>query len=272
MFLLIRLLRLLLTRRWGWIVLGVVLVVAGVILGASSHQVSYQTINNGSFTPYVVQGGTDYLQVANTSTYYVINEADLSPHFDGKTVFTSKNNIFSIITRSDTEDVDVQLTDGTHLQGSGYQVEQIKQLDSNGQPLQTYSTSEYTQNPNGFYENNWGGGATLIVLGLLSGALAFFVPRFFKNKRQKSFSMAPAAMGTQGQAFPNQQPNPYQQPYQNPSQYPSYPQQPQYQANQPHPPYPPQPQYPSYPPQQGSYEPTQFASPNQTPPQNQSSS
>lgn len=267
MFFLIRLLRLLLSKRWGWMILGIVVMVSGVALGASSHQVTYQPITKGNFTPYVVEGGTDYLQTSDGSTFYVIKEADLSPHFDGTAVFGGGQKTFSILTRSDTEDVDVQLTDGTHLQGTGYRVERITQIDNTGQPLQTFTSAEYTQNPNGFYENNWAGGAGLIVLGLLALVLSFLAPRYLLNKRQKSLAATPVAMGNQGQAFPYQQqpnpyqqapnpyqqaPNPYQQPYQNPSQYPQYPQQ----------------QYPPYPPQPGGYEPNQLANSERFPPQN----
>ena len=251
MYLIVRLLRLLLTRRWGWMVLGVVVAGIGVALGASSHQVKYQPITNGNFTPYVVEGGTDYLQTSDGSTYYVIKESDLSPHFDGNTIFGGNQKTFAILTRSDTEDVDVQLTDGTHLLGTGYRVERIAQVDpTTGQFMQIYSTAEYTQNPNGFYENNWAGGIGLIVLGLLSVGLGLFAPRIFKNRRLKASAPAPVMMGNSGQAMPYQQgnayqqpPNPYMQPYAGPSQYPQYPQQP------------------------GTYDPTQLARPQSFPPQ-----
>ena len=252
MYLLIRLLRLLLSRRWGWMILGVVVAGIGVALGASSHQVKYQPITNGNFTPYVVEGGTDYLQASDGSTYYVIKEADLSPHFDGNTVFGGGQKTFAILTRSDTENVDVQLTDGTHLLGTGYRVERIAQADpTTGQFMQTYSTAEYTQNPSGFYENDWAGGIGLIALGLLSFGLGLFAPRIFKNRRQKASAPAPVMVGNQGQAMPYQQtPNSYMQPYAGPSQYPQY-----------------QQQYPSYPQQPGGYDPTQLAGSERIPPQ-----
>jgi hypothetical protein len=258
MYLLIRLLSLFLSRRWGWMVLGVVVAGIGVVLGASSHQVKYQPITNGNFTPYVVEGGTDYLQASDGSTYYVIKESDLSPHFDGNTVFGGSQKTFAILTRSDTESVDVQLTDGTHLQGTGYRVERIAQVDpTTGQYMQIYSTAEYTQNPNGFYENDWLGGIGLIALGLLSFALGLFAPRIFRNRRQQASAPAPVMMGNQGQPMPYQQanayqqaPNPYMQPYAGPSQYPQY-----------------QQQYPPYPQQPGAYDPTQLAGPGSFPPQ-----
>ncbi|HEY6543260.1 MAG TPA: hypothetical protein VIZ18_20115 [Ktedonobacteraceae bacterium] len=259
MFLLIRLLRLFLSRRWGWMILGVVLLCIGVAFGASSHQVTYQPITNGNFTPYVVDGGTDYLQASDGSTYYVIKESDLSPHFDGTTVFGGGQKMFAILTSSDTEDVDVQLTDGTHLQGTGYEVERIAQIDtSSGQPMQIYTTTEYTQHPNGFYENKWGWGIGTIMFGLLAFCLGLFAPRLFKNRRQKASAPAPVMMGNSEQAIPYQQanayqqtPNPYMQPYAGPSQYPQY-----------------QQEYPSYPAQPGGYDPTQIAGSEEIPPQN----
>ena len=250
MFMLIRLGLLVLTRRWGWYLLGVILLGAGIIVGVTSHQVAYQTINKGTFTPYIVEGGTDYLQTGDGSTYYVVNESEFSPSFDGASVFKN-DSAFTMIARTDTQDVDVQLTDGTHLQGNGYKVEQVVVLDSSGNPLQTYNDSEYTQNPNGFYENNWIGGGALIALGLLAVSLGLFIPSWLKKSRLKK--TAPAAFIPQGQAGlpyppnpvylqqnpsymqpnaypqpnpayqqPNPsytQPNPYQQPYTNPSQY-----------------------------------------------------
>jgi hypothetical protein len=265
MFMLIRLALLLLTRRWGWMILGAVLIIIGIVLGASSHSVAYQTIDHGTFTPYVVDGGTDYLQT-NGSTYYVINEGEMSPAFNGVTVFKN-NGTFSMITRTDTQDVDVQLTDGTHLQGTGYKVEKIDVLDSNGTPTQTFVDSEYSQHPNGFYENNWVGGILLIVLGLLAGAAGFFAPQLLKGKLQglqRSPKAAPAVAGVPGQAGVMSQPNPYAQPYQNPSQYPGYaPGQASYnQPNQQYPAYPQNPQqaYPSYP---NYTDPSQYQQPAQ---------
>ncbi len=294
MFMLIRLFLLLLTRLWGWLALGAILIIIGVAFGASSYQVSYQTIDHGSFTPYVVSDGNDYLQT-NGSTYYVINESELSPTFNGLSIFKSSQT-FSMVARTDPQDVNVQLSDGTNLTGTGYKVEKIDVLDSSGNPTQSYVDSEYKQHPNGFYDNKWPSGAGLIVLGMIAGALAFFVPKRLNNKLLRSRKVAPAAAGVQDQAAPMPQANPYQQPYQNPSQYPgysqyqdpaqqyqqqppAYPSYPQYtdpaSYQQPASQYPqyPQPSYPQQPPpnqqQGGSYEKTQVANPYDLPGQGQ---
>ena len=288
MFTLLRLALLLLTRRWGWMALGAVLIIIGIVLGITSHQVSYQTINHGSFTPYVVSDGNDYLQTSG-STYYVITESELSPTFNGLSIFKTSQT-FSMIARTDSQNVDVQLSDGTHLQGTGYKVEKIDVLDSNGAPTQSFVDSEYTKNPNGFYENDWPGGIALIVLGLIADGLGFFAPQLLRGKLQRfqrAPKSAPAAAGAPGQAGTLPPPNPYQQPYSNPSQYPGYgqgqqgqqgqqgyqgypaypnytdPSQYQQQPGQQYPssPQPSYPQQPPYPQQGGSYEKTQLANP-----------
>ena len=215
----IRLLLILLTRRWGLIVLGSLLALGGLGYGASSHQVAYQTLHQGGrFRFLAVEGGTDYILL--NATYYVINENDVSPAFDGPAFGRNNNLTFGSLTyRTDSRSIDVKLTDGTQLQGTAYTVEQFVVTDTSGTHQQTYTTSEFTQNPNGFYENDWVGGMGLLVVGLSIAGLAFFIPRLRgKNKTQRGWSMAPAgiAMGTPPQVHP------YQQPYQGPVPYPQY--------------------------------------------------
>ncbi|HLI08187.1 MAG TPA: hypothetical protein VKV40_16585 [Ktedonobacteraceae bacterium] len=268
---LLRLLIFMLTRRWGLIVLGVLLLIIGLVVGAGSHQVSYQTIDHGTFQRYSKDDGTELLQLQNTSTFYVINDSDFSPTFNGDTVFQDSPS-FILIARKDSQSVDEQTTDGTQLSGNGYQVEEITILDNNGQPAQQYTTSTYRQNPNGYYENDWPAGLLLAFVGLVLGILAFVLPQL-RGKSKKAQPVA--AMSAQAQmnvnpyANPYQQPgpyqqqNPYQQPYQNPAQYPN-PYDPtrladSYQQAQ-NPVYPPPP-----PPQQGSYDKTQLARPYDQP-------
>jgi hypothetical protein len=283
---LIRLLIFMLTRRWGLIVLGVLLLIVGLVVGAGSHQVSYQTIDHGTFQRYSKDDGTEYLQLENTSTFYIINDSDFSPTFNGDTVFQNSPS-FILVAHKDSQSVDEQTTDGTQVSGNGYQVEAITVLNNNGQTAQQYTTSTYRQNPNGYYENDWPGGLLLAFVGLVLGSLAVVLPRL----RSKGKSAQPvAAMGMQGQGqmaanpyanpyqqptpyqqpypyqqpayqqpTPYQQPNPYQQPYQGPAQYPN-----PYNPTQPANPYgQQQAQYPAYPPspQPGSYDKTQLARP-----------
>lgn len=252
----IRLLLFLLTRRWGLIVLGSLLAFGGLVFGASSHQVAYQTLHQGgTFRFIAVEGGTDYILL--NDTYYVVNENNVSPAFDGPAFGRNNNLTLSSLTyRTDSSSIDVKLTDGTQLQGTAYTVEQFVVTDTSGSHQQTYTTAEFIQNPNGFYENDWVGGLEILVVGLSIAGLAIFIPRLRgKNKTQRGASTAPAGipMGTQPQV------NPYQQPYQGPVSYPQY--QPQsYQT----PTYYPQPPYPVPP---GQSNPVPWASPSQQPAQ-----
>ena len=252
----IRLLLFLLTRRWGLIVLGSLLALGGLGYGASSHQVAYQTLHQGgSFRFFAVEGGTDYILL--NATYYVINENDVSPAFDGS-AFGRNNNLTlgSLAYRTDSRSIDVKLTDGTVLQGTAYTVEQFVVTDTSGSNQQTYTTAEFTQNPNGFYENDWVGGMGLLVVGLTVAGLAFFIPRLRgKNKTQRGLNTAQAGMpmGTQPQVHP------YQQPYQGPVPYLQY----QHQSYQTPTHY----SQPPYPVQPGQYNPVQWTPPSHQPAQ-----
>ncbi len=270
----VRLLILLFTNRWGLIVVGALLAIGGLVSGIGSHTVAYQSVSMETVAHFLVPPSSSsstigYLQLQNDSNLYVINENDFTPSVSNS---FRDGDVISFVYRTDqTTSVDETASNyNTHLQGNAYTIEQITVLGSNGQPTGTFATSEFTQNPNGFYQNNWPVGGELLVVGLIVGGLALGLPMLRgRNKKQPSFNAAmPASMGALPQA------NPYVQPYQGPAQYPQYPQQPNPYAA-PYPPQrnpygqPPQPgqPYPQHPPQPGSYDPTQRANPYDTPPQ-----
>ncbi len=279
---LVRLALILVTRRWGLIVVGAILAVVGLIVGFTSHGVTYQRVPQGTIAHFLAgDDGTDYLQMDGSSTLYILHEQDFTPAINGTKTFANGASISLIYSPDDTTGIDVTSTLGTHLVGKAFKVVQITSLD-NGSKV--YATSEYSQNPNGFYQNNWGIGAILLVIGLVTAGAALILPAAFgvrKPQSQAGFSVAPSAvMGMQGTP---PQANPYQQPYQNPAQYPQqqqYPQYPQpgqpgyeptqmanpYNPGQP-PSYPQGPQGPQNPQPGGSYEPTQWANPHDRPPQ-----
>lgn len=152
-----------LTKPWGWSIIGALLATGGFIYGVTSHQVLYQSINHASLTPYFVKDGSDYFQEKNSSIYYILHENDLSPVFKREDFFN--NGGFTLIARTDAENVDVTFSDDTHLTGSGYRIEEITFFDNNGQAQQVFSTSEYSKNPRGFYDDRWVLGRILIYIG-----------------------------------------------------------------------------------------------------------
>lgn len=172
-----------LTKLWGWNILGILLVIGGFIYGFTSHQVSYAAIDKASLTPYFIKGGTDYFQEKGGSTYYILNENDFSPAFKRGDFFDSEG--FTFIIRTDAENVDVTLSDNTQLTGSGYQIEEITFFYNNGQDQQVFRTSEYAQHPQGFYEDHWTIGKTLIYIGFPLSIITLCIALIVSRKRSR---------------------------------------------------------------------------------------
>jgi len=270
----IRLIILLFTRRWGLIIVGALLLIGGLIYGANSHSVSYQKVSEGTVAHFLSGGSsnTGYLQMSGSPTLYVLNENDFTPSINGINSFGDGDHVSFIYRTDGTTDIDQTSTIGTHLVGPAYTVVELTVFASNGQ--QVYNTSDYSKNPNGFYQNNWGLGGTLAFIGLLIVGLAFVLPSLLKKKQPAYNAAVPGSnLGMQGQ--PYQQP--YQQPYPAPTGYEQYP--PQQPGQYPQSPPPPQQagQYPQssynqpYQPygqaQPGQFDPTQVANPYNQPPQ-----
>ena len=267
--------------------LGGALIIFGVLIGATSHQATYKTVNQETVAHFLSGDNSSsdkrgFLQFEKDSNFYLINESDFTPKVDGNSF--GDGDVISFIYRTDSQtNIDVKASNtSTHLVGDAYTIEQISVPGSNGQASKVYTSSEYSQNPKGFYQNNWPIGAVVIVLGLIIAALAYFLPMLRSRNRNKVLPdgiASPTNMGIPFGAQPpwnayNQVPNQYQQ---NPQQF----QRPAFtpppgQFNTP-PQYPPQPSqfnppgYPQqpgqfnrpvqYPQQGGSYEPTQRADP-----------
>ncbi|HZU70204.1 MAG TPA: hypothetical protein VFA09_23235 [Ktedonobacteraceae bacterium] len=244
----IRLLILLLTRRWGLIVCGVILVIAGLIWGAvGSHQVTYETsqpntnyhIGSGSETGNIyinADGSSDYFVALNGSFGRSVAQSDID-----------NSTAISFVARTDTTSVDLNVN-GTTV-NEAHQIEKLVFYDSSGNVLGTYTTSEYLANPNGFYDNEWLKSIWLIIAGAILGVLGLVLPMFRKRPQVASpvFTGAVGAQPAQpyspyqaptvyGQPYqgPQAAPDPYGQAYQGPQQYPQqYPQATQYPSQQP---------------------------------------
>jgi hypothetical protein len=280
---LIRLALILLTRRWGLIVIGVILALAGLITGASSHQVSYTKVTQGKLIHYLTEqsSGDAYMQLAGSPNFYIVHQNDFTPSLS-LSVIQNDSDIVDFVYRPDQTthfDINAQNT-GANYTGDAYTVESITFYDTNGQNPQTFTSPEFRQNPNGFYDNNWAAGIGLLLAGLVVFGLSFFWPQIVARRLRAAGKVAPAA------AIPPQYPQPYQGPAQYPAnpqnpaqppytqpgagQYAPYPGQqspayPAYPGQQP-PAYPTPGQQPQYPPQPGQYPPTQLANPNDMPP------
>jgi hypothetical protein len=215
-----RLLILLLGRRWALIACGVALVIAGLIWGAAgSKQVSYE--NNLQNVSYHVgtgsQSGNIYINAKGSSDYFVALSGSFNPTIPQSDIDNSAT--ISFVARTDTTSISLD-ENGTTI-NEAHPIEKLVFYDKNGNVLATHITTEYTTNPNGFYDNEWPNAIWLIIIGLILGVVAFLYPKL-RKQRQGSASFQAAAVGAQpSQPFqPYQQPNPYGQAYQGPQQYP----------------------------------------------------
>ena len=237
------------------IILGALGIIGGLILGFSSHQITYRSVGQSTIAHFLSSSSdnTGYFQMEGSSTLYIINENDFTPAINGTQTFVNGDVISFVYQPDDTKDVDITSTIGTHLQGTAYRIVQI--TANNGGQQRVYTTAAYSQNPQGSYQNNWLSGIGIALVGLLLFIGAFFV----KSKPQPGFSISPAgAIGGMPPA------NPYQQPYPNAGPYQQQPDpyaQPQYGGQQPT-------QYAQPPYQQPQQPPDPYAQPPYQPPPN----
>lgn len=244
----VRLTILLLSRRWGLIVVGALLVIGGLVWGLSSHTVSYQSYPKSS--NYHIGTGTSsgnvYINANGSDEFFAAFNGDFSPAISSSDV--DKTDSVSFIARTDTSTLDPALNANGTTINDAHKIEKLVLYDQNGGVINTYTSSEYNANPNGLSENNWLLASLLLVVGLILGGGAFAYPMLAK-KPQTNAGFNPAQPYQQpygqpqqpyaqpyqqqpyaqpyGQPNPQQppqqpygQPNPYGQSYQSPQQYP----------------------------------------------------
>lgn len=256
--------RLLLRTRYGyWFLggIGIIVILIGLLVGTSSHQVTYSQISDATLSHYLTQpNGSDDTAYLETSdgTLYTLHQNDFTPTLNSDKI-TSRTISF-IYNPTDTTSVDESSTNtSTHLQGEAYTIVQLTLSNQDGS-RQAFTSKDYTANPQGFYENKWVGGTITIIVGLFVLVLAIFlIYRKRKNRLAASANGmnmvgssqpygAPPVYQVPGtpQYNPNQAetPNPYQQPYSGTESYQPYQQDPTMPAQPPQgnfPPYNPQP-------------------------------
>lgn len=258
-----------LTRRpWGWLIIGIALVIGGLIWGLTSHQVSYQNSSqNGTFSWGIGEStGNVYIHPDGSADYFVA----FSGSFNQAITEDDMNNSvgLSYVARTDTSSLDPAYDppDGPTV-NDAHKIEKLVLYDKNGNVQETFTTAEYRDNPNGFNDNEWLKAIWLVLGGLVVTILSIiFMARGRGAVAKNSFSInaagavpyqpgmqapnpygqpqapyTPPAPGTpygqpQAPYTPPVPPsNPYGQAYQGPGQYPA--QAPTY---PPQPPYPPQ--------------------------------
>src|SRR5260370_4838124 len=169
----IRLAILLLSKRWGIMVIGAILVISGLIWGLESQQVSYQSYQQGSNYEIAMgtQSGNVFINAKGSPDYFVALKGDFTPPITDNTI--THGAAVSFVARTDYSALDTKLTTDTGTVSEAHKIEKVVFYDQNGNVVASYTTAEYNANPNGFTQNNWLYSIWLILAGVVVFGLAF---------------------------------------------------------------------------------------------------
>ncbi len=188
---------------------------------------AYQRADHATISHYLTgsNDGKAYIELQDGSLY-VLTETDFTPALSPETLLSRINTL--VYDPKETYDVNVHATNNTtQLDGTGVAVVQLISYGPDGS-TKTFSTDEYTKNPQGFYRNNWAIGVGFMLAGIALGTFLFFFARYRKQKNpglaapQGGFTVSPSAAlaANSGQpSVPPSFPAPQQAPYVQPNPY-----------------------------------------------------
>ena len=172
------------------IFLGLILAVGGLIYGMRSHDLGYQSSEQGALLhaiyqsdpahPNKVSSGIEYLQLSNDPNIYIVNVADLA-NTSNLNAIAAHDYTFRYdpdtaqpvnVTGKDTATNTATYT----LTGTSYKAVEIIGYDSSNQPVNIL-TNTLLQKPHGRYENDWLTGGGLAMFGII----LLFVGLFFRR-------------------------------------------------------------------------------------------
>src|SRR6266496_580547 len=175
-------------RHWGLILIGIILTISGLIYGVIPHQTPYQSIPKSFLAHYLSGRGIGYMQLEKSPTLYIVNEGEFLPAFSAD-YLNQGNVLISFLYRTDeTTSIEASSDNNVHLVGPAYPIVRITLYHQFGQQPVVFSTHEYFQNPNGYYQHNWMAGIALSILGLIFMGLWYFMTVIRgKKKKQLDF-------------------------------------------------------------------------------------
>ena len=166
-------LKFLFTRRPGWALIGLLVLLTGVLWGASSRMIPHIAAQNvAEKYSYHVQNGNLHIYPGdNKATLFIVQCNDLKPYIDCTKIQGDINFLF--LARQDT----ISVNDTKGCKPYPTQAHLIEELILSGV---TYRTSNF--NPDGTFDNRWWpGGFVMIGTGLLIACVALFVRRKPRN-------------------------------------------------------------------------------------------
>ena len=171
--------------------MGILLIICGLIYGAIPQKTPYQSITKAFIAHYLSGRGIGYMQLEKSSTLYIVNEGEFLPAFSAD-YLNHGNILISFLYRTDeTTSIDASSDNNVHLVGQAFPVVRITLYHQYGQQPVVFSTHEYFQNPNGYYQHNWMAGIAFSILGLIFIGLGYFMTVVRgKKKKQLDFDNA----------------------------------------------------------------------------------
>ena len=172
----------LITRRWIWAVIGVIVLLSGVLWGASSPTVPYIEIPRGSYYYFsTANNGDVYIYPVNWSTFFVARRNDFSSPIDSTKTDQTKWLLF--FARPDMISVDdtIDTIQGKQYVTQAHVIEQLTLYDQSQIVLATYTARDYNSNHDYYESWWWPTPVVLIGTGLVTACVALFV----RPKRRK---------------------------------------------------------------------------------------
>lgn len=180
-------------QRRSLFLLGALLIVCGLMYGAFPQKTSYQSITKAFLVHYLSGRGIGYMQLEKSPTLYIVNEGEFLPAFSADYLNHGTVLIAFLYRTDETSSIDVSSDNNIHLVGPAFPVVRIMLYHQFGQEPVVFSTHDYFQDPNGYYQHNWMAGIALSILGLIFIGSGYFMTVVRgKNKKQLDFDNAPA--------------------------------------------------------------------------------
>ena len=172
-------------QRWGLTLLGILLIMCGLIYSAIPQTTPYQEISKAFLAHYLSGRGIGYMQLEKSSSLYIVNEGDYVPAFSAD-YLNHGNVLISFLYRSDeTTSIDVSSDNHVHLVGQAFPVVRITLYHQYGQQPVVFSSHEYSQDPDGYYQHSWMKGIGLSILGIIFIGLGYFISKFKSRKKKQ---------------------------------------------------------------------------------------
>jgi hypothetical protein len=171
-----RFLKLMVTQRWGWTLIGALVLLTGILWGISSPIIPYMGLSEGSgqIQVFPTKNGDIYVYPTDKSAFFIARHDDFSPPIDSNKIHM--DIVLDGVARSDT--IRVNDVIGDQPVTDAHVIEKLVLYNLNNKPLGTYTASDYDPNTGGYYENRWWPGASaLMAVGLLIASAALFVRR-----------------------------------------------------------------------------------------------